>query len=220
MARGGAPLWSDAAVKISASRALNSGRRARTRARVRVLAGDGGQLQPTGTLTPIDVDARQDRNSRVCSAIKTAKSSLLQACGNHATQQLGQTGRGHSSEHEPPLPPQCVEPKQAHAIDLGRDRGQLSPGARLGRGGVRLNGSWLGSAIYPVDTAAVGLLREASLSPSFLRTTSAKNTPARVRAPAEISARAANPYHAARTRRVSAAGLRLPQRSCHANPNR
>ena len=137
--------------------------------------GDGGQLQPTGTLTPIDVDARQDRNSRVCSAIKTAKSSLLQACGNHATQQLGQTGRGHSSEHEPPLPPQCVEPKQAHAIDLGRDRGQLSPGARLGRGGVRLNGSWLGSAIYPVDTAAVGLLREASLSPSFLRTTSAKN---------------------------------------------
>ena len=36
VARGGAPLWSDAAVKISASRALNSGRRARTRARVRV----------------------------------------------------------------------------------------------------------------------------------------------------------------------------------------
>ena len=36
VARGGAPLWSDAAVKISASRALNSGRRARTRARVKV----------------------------------------------------------------------------------------------------------------------------------------------------------------------------------------
>ena len=142
---------------------------------VGIHASRSAQLQPTGTLTPINVDARQDRNSRVCSAIKTAKSSLLQACGNHATQQLGQTGRGHSSEHEPPLPPQCVEPKQAHAIDLGRDRGQLSPGARLGRGGVRLNGSWLGSAIYPVDTAAVGLLREASLSPSFLRTTSAKN---------------------------------------------
>ena len=28
------------------------------------LAGDGGQLQPTGPLTPIDVDARPDRNSR------------------------------------------------------------------------------------------------------------------------------------------------------------
>jgi hypothetical protein len=28
------------------------------------LAGDAGQLQPTGTLTPIDVDARPDRNSR------------------------------------------------------------------------------------------------------------------------------------------------------------
>ena len=109
-------------------------------------------MQPTGTLTPIDVDARQDRNSRVCSAIKTAKSSLLQACGNHATQQLGQTGRGHSSEHEPPLPPQCVEPKQSRP-DLASPA--ACSGARLGRGGVRLNGSWLGSAIYPVDTAAV-----------------------------------------------------------------
>ena len=61
-------------------------------------------------------------------AIKTAKSSLLQARGNHATQQvLAQTGRGHPSEHQPPLPPQRIDPKRTDAIDLGRDRGRLSP---------------------------------------------------------------------------------------------
>ena len=46
-------------------------------------------------------------------AIKTAKSSLLQARRHHATQQvLAQTSRGHASEHQPPLPPQRVEPKR------------------------------------------------------------------------------------------------------------
>src|SRR5947209_19031464 len=61
-------------------------------------------------------------------AIKSAKSSLLQARGNHATQQvLAQTAGGHASEHQPPLPPQCIEPERTDAIDLGRDRGRLSP---------------------------------------------------------------------------------------------
>ena len=61
-------------------------------------------------------------------AIKTAKSSLLQARGKHATQQvLAQTGRGRASEHLPPLPPQRIDPKRTDAIDLGRDRGRLSP---------------------------------------------------------------------------------------------
>ena len=57
-----------------------------------------------------------------------AKSSLLHMRGNHATQQvLAQTGGGHPSEHQPPLPPQRVEPKRTDTIDLGRDRGRLSP---------------------------------------------------------------------------------------------
>ena len=61
-------------------------------------------------------------------AIKAAKSSLLQARGEHATQQvLAQTGRGHPSEHQPPLSPQRIEPERTDAIDLGRDRGRLSP---------------------------------------------------------------------------------------------
>jgi hypothetical protein len=61
-------------------------------------------------------------------AIKTAKSSLLQARGNHATQQvLAQTSGGHTSEHQPPLPPQGIEPERTDALDLGRDRGRLSP---------------------------------------------------------------------------------------------
>jgi hypothetical protein len=61
-------------------------------------------------------------------AIKSAKSSLLQARGNHATQQvLAQNGRRHSSERQPPLPPQRIEPERTHAVDLGRDRGRLSP---------------------------------------------------------------------------------------------
>ena len=54
--------------------------------------------------------------------------SLLQTRGNHATQQvLAQTGRGHPSEHQPPLPPQRIEPERTDAIDLSRDRGWLSP---------------------------------------------------------------------------------------------
>ena len=61
-------------------------------------------------------------------AIKTAKSSLLQARGDHATQQVfAQTSGGHPSEHQPPLPPQRIEPERTDAIDLGRDRGRLSP---------------------------------------------------------------------------------------------
>ena len=61
-------------------------------------------------------------------AIKTAKSSLLQARGNHATQQvLAQTSGGHASEHQLPLPPQRIEPERTDAIDFGRDRGRLSP---------------------------------------------------------------------------------------------
>ena len=64
-------------------------------------------------------------------AIKTAKSSLLQASGNHANQQvLVQTGRGHPSEHKPPLPPQRVEPKRTDTMDLGRDRSRLWPAPR------------------------------------------------------------------------------------------
>ena len=59
---------------------------------------------------------------------KAAKSSLVQARGNHATQQvLAQTGGGHPTEHQPPLPPQRIEPERTDAIDLGRDRGRLSP---------------------------------------------------------------------------------------------
>jgi hypothetical protein len=61
-------------------------------------------------------------------AIKATEGSLLQARGNHPTQQVfAQTGRRHSSEHQPPLSPQGVEAKRTDAIDLGRDRGRLSP---------------------------------------------------------------------------------------------
>jgi hypothetical protein len=61
-------------------------------------------------------------------AIETAKSSLLQVRGNHATQQvLTQTRGRHASEHQPPLPPQRIEPERTNTIDLGRDRSRLSP---------------------------------------------------------------------------------------------
>jgi hypothetical protein len=61
-------------------------------------------------------------------AIKTAKSSLLQARGNHVAQQvLIQTSGRRPSEHQPPLPPQRIEPERTDALDLGRDRGRLSP---------------------------------------------------------------------------------------------
>jgi hypothetical protein len=61
-------------------------------------------------------------------AIKTAKRSLLQARGNHPTQQvLAQASGGHASEHQPPLPPQRIEPERTDALDLSRDRGRLSP---------------------------------------------------------------------------------------------
>ena len=61
-------------------------------------------------------------------AIKATKSSLLQARGNHATQQvLAQTGSGHPSEHQPPLPPQRIEPERTDVFNLGRDRGRVSP---------------------------------------------------------------------------------------------
>ena len=61
-------------------------------------------------------------------AIKTAISSLLQARGDHATQEvLAQTSEGNASKRQPPVPPQCIEPEQTDAIDLGRDRGRLSP---------------------------------------------------------------------------------------------
>jgi hypothetical protein len=64
-------------------------------------------------------------------AVKTAKSSLLQARGNHATQQvLAQSGGGNSTEHQPPLTPRRIEPQRTDAIDLGRDRGRLSPAPR------------------------------------------------------------------------------------------
>ena len=64
-------------------------------------------------------------------AIKAAKRSLLQPRCNDPTQQiLAQTAGGHSSEHQPPLPPQRVEPQRTDAIDLGRDRGRLSPAPR------------------------------------------------------------------------------------------
>jgi hypothetical protein len=59
--------------------------------------------------------------------IKATKSSLLQARGNYPTQQVfAQIGRRHSSEHQPPLPPQGVEPERTDTIDLGRDRGRFS----------------------------------------------------------------------------------------------
>jgi hypothetical protein len=61
-------------------------------------------------------------------AIETAKSSLLQARGYHATQQvLAQANGSPASEHQPPLPPQRIEPERTDAIDLGRDRGRLPP---------------------------------------------------------------------------------------------
>jgi hypothetical protein len=61
-------------------------------------------------------------------AIETAKSSLLQARRDHATQQvLTQTSRRHASEHQLPLPPQRIDPERTNTIDLGRDRGRLSP---------------------------------------------------------------------------------------------
>jgi hypothetical protein len=60
-------------------------------------------------------------------AIKAAKSSLLQARGHHATQQIpAQTGSWHPSEHQLPLPPQRIEPERTDTIDLGRDRGRFS----------------------------------------------------------------------------------------------
>jgi hypothetical protein len=61
-------------------------------------------------------------------AIKTAKRSLLQVRGNHATQQVfAQSSGSPASEHQPPLPSQRIEPERTDAIDLGRDRGRLSP---------------------------------------------------------------------------------------------
>jgi hypothetical protein len=67
-------------------------------------------------------------------AIETAKNPLLQARGNHAAQQvLAQTTRGHASEHQPPLPPQCIGLEQTHALDLSRDCGRLSPAPHVRR---------------------------------------------------------------------------------------
>jgi hypothetical protein len=78
--------------------------------------------------------SRQASQEPQAIAIETAKNPLLQMCGNHAAQQvLAQTTRGHASEHQPPLPPQCIELEQTHALDLSRDCGRLSPAPHVRR---------------------------------------------------------------------------------------
>ena len=63
-------------------------------------------------------------------AIKTAKSSLLQARGNHATQQvLAQTGGGHPSEHQLPLPPQPSSRSERMRRSRPRSRPALASAA-------------------------------------------------------------------------------------------
>ena len=115
-------------------------------------------------------------------AIKTTKSSLLQARGKHATQQvLAQTGRGHPSESSCHCRRSASSRSErmrpiAAAIEAGsRRRRRPCSGARLGRGGVRLDGSWL-TARDPVDPAAVGLLG-GQLEPELLAHHAGKEPP-------------------------------------------
>src|SRR5215211_1201780 len=75
--------------------------------------------------TALSREAVQERQGL---AIETAERPLLDAPGDHPSQQvLAQTRRRRAAEHRPPVPPKSIERERADAIDLGRDRGRVCP---------------------------------------------------------------------------------------------
>jgi hypothetical protein len=68
----------------------------------------------------------QALQERPAFAIEAAESPLLDAAGDHASEQvLAQSGRRRSSKDRPPVPPESIEGQRSQARDLGRDRGRL-----------------------------------------------------------------------------------------------
>src|SRR5439155_21732915 len=87
-----------------------------------VLANEHGtrlEVTPTGTAL-----SRQAAQKRQAFTIEPAEGPLLDAAGNHASEQvLAEPSRRRSSEHGLPAPLKESKGKQSQASDLDRDRG-------------------------------------------------------------------------------------------------